>query len=97
MHAALTKATAATGHGGIQVTTGEEGFFGASSPYINADPSGIPSNVESSGRYWSAKVRKGAKALLCWGQSGEERPPRAMWVAFTGRPGLCGAECAAID
>jgi hypothetical protein len=35
-----------------QVTTGEEGFFDLASGQEDADPSGIPSNVISAGRYW---------------------------------------------
>ncbi|BDA46186.1 Mannan endo-1,4-beta-mannosidase 1 [Coccomyxa sp. Obi] len=38
------------------VTTGEEGFFELSSGEADADPSGIPENVLSAGRYWSAKI-----------------------------------------
>ena len=39
-------------HGDVQVTTGEEGFFDLAYGQQDADPSGIPSNVLSAGRYW---------------------------------------------
>lgn len=42
---------------GAQVTTGEEGFFVVNTALANADPTGIPSNAQSAGRFWSAKAR----------------------------------------
>ena len=34
----------------LQITPGEEGFFGLGSPYVNGDPSGVPGNVQASGK-----------------------------------------------
>ena len=34
----------------MQITPGEEGFFGLGSPYVNGDPSGVPGNVQASGK-----------------------------------------------
>ncbi|CAK0752555.1 hypothetical protein CVIRNUC_002155 [Coccomyxa viridis] len=38
------------------ITPGEEGFFGLGSPFVNSDPSGVPGNVQASGKLWSAKI-----------------------------------------
>ena len=34
----------------MQITPGEEGFFGLGSPFVNGDPSGVPGNVQASGK-----------------------------------------------
>ena len=36
--------------GNAQITPGEEGFFALGSGLENADPSGVPSNVQAAGR-----------------------------------------------